>query len=249
MTRFVPRPHFSVSPARWKTPAMKGFLGCEPCFLVRDAVDRDLRRWVEVRQLLRGLAHRLVRDLLPHDSPDRRDAEHDAAALAVEEGAQSLHSAPQLGGRALEFEPRAFAGSDDRLEFGEFHGRGRAPCSTPAATAVSIGGESREMIVRTPVAREVTFGPTQLAGLAVTVEDDSGLLAKAGFQSGDVIVAIDGVAIDSMNRLQMVMFGTHGHESAAVEVRRGGRTVTIPIDPAKFGVRVDYGGSWDPVVR
>jgi RNA polymerase sigma-70 factor (ECF subfamily) len=112
-----------------------------------------------------------------------------------------------------------------------------------------VGGEEQEMLVRVPVAGEVRFAPTSISGLAVTVDDESGLLAKSGFQTGDVITAMDGVEIDSMRRLDYCFFGARGHATAAVVVRRGGRDATLSIDPAKFGVRGDYGGAWTPVLR
>jgi membrane-associated protease RseP (regulator of RpoE activity) len=112
-----------------------------------------------------------------------------------------------------------------------------------------VGGEDQEMLVRVPVAGEVTFAPTSISGLAVTVDDESGLLAKAGFKTGDVITAMDGVEIDSMRRLDFCFFGARGHATAAVVVRRGGGDVRLTIDPAKFGVRGDYGGAWEPVLR
>lgn len=114
---------------------------------------------------------------------------------------------------------------------------------------VTLDGEVREMIVRVPASGEMTFAPTQLAGLAVTVDDESGLLAKSGFRTGDLIVAIDRVAIDSMRRLQLVLYASRGHESADVEVRRGGRTEMLSVDPSKISLRADFGGSWEPVLR
>jgi RNA polymerase sigma-70 factor (ECF subfamily) len=115
--------------------------------------------------------------------------------------------------------------------------------------SATVGGEQQEMLVRVPAAGEVTFAPAAIAGLTVTVDDASGLLAKAGFQTGDVITAMDGVEIDSMRRLDNCFYGARGHATAAVTVRRGGRDVTLTIDPAKFGVRSDYGGAWEPVLR
>ncbi len=114
---------------------------------------------------------------------------------------------------------------------------------------VTLEGETREMIVRMPAEGEVTFVPTTIDGLAVTVDDRTGLLAVAGFESGDVIVAIDGTAIDTLGRADALLFAGRGHQRMEVEVARGRGRVTLVVDPARLELPGYRGGWWEPVLR
>jgi len=114
---------------------------------------------------------------------------------------------------------------------------------------VTLSGEAREMVVRVPTGGDVAFAPTTLAGLAVRIDDDAGLMAKCGFQSGDVIVAVDGAAVDSIARVDGVFHAARGRGDVPVEVRRGARTVTLTIDVSRFWMHGGAGGAWTPVVR
>jgi membrane-associated protease RseP (regulator of RpoE activity) len=140
------------------------------------------------------------------------------------------------------FEPEVTCGEGGVASIGEL------PAGLYTAT-VTVAGEQREMIVRVPAPGEVTFEPSSLAGLAVTVEDASGLLATSGFQSGDVIVSMDGTVIDSTLRAANLLYAAHGRAGIPVEVLRGGRRIALTIDPAKFGLTGSYGGWWEPVPR
>jgi RNA polymerase sigma-70 factor (ECF subfamily) len=133
--------------------------------------------------------------------------------------------------------------SDDRVaSFGEL----------PAGNYLvqtTLAGEMREMVVRVPTGGDVAFAPTTLPGLAVRIDDDAGLMAKSGFQTGDVIVAVDGVAIDSIGRIDAVFHAARGRGEVPVELRRGARTVTLTIDASRFWMHGGAGGAWAPIVR
>ncbi len=130
---------------------------------------------------------------------------------------------------------------------------GRVVCPELPAGAycvtVTLQGETQQMIVQVPAYGDVTFVPTELRGFVVTVEDPAGLLAKAGFGTGDVIVAIDGTATDSFRRADNVLYAAHRRDSVPVDVERGGRRVRLEIDPTKLWSSFQCGGWWEPVPR
>jgi RNA polymerase sigma factor (sigma-70 family) len=115
--------------------------------------------------------------------------------------------------------------------------------------SVTIDGEMREMVVRVASDGAQTFAPTTISGLAVTVEDAAGALAAWGLASGDVIVAIDRTPIDTVARADALMLTARGHQFVELDVRRGGRSVTLTVDPGRLAPVGDRGGWWEPVVR
>jgi S1-C subfamily serine protease len=114
---------------------------------------------------------------------------------------------------------------------------------------ITMNGQQRDMVVRVPAAGETTFTQTAIAGLAVTVTDPAGALAAAGFETGDVIVAMDGTEIDSMTRADTVRYAARTRDRMSVDVLRTGSRRTLTVVPSKFGFNDDYGGWWEPVLR
>jgi RNA polymerase sigma factor (sigma-70 family) len=109
-------------------------------------------------------------------------------------------------------------------------------------------GATREMLVRVP-SSERTFAPGTVEGFTVHVDDPAGLFASSGLRSGDVVLAVDGVAIDTFQRLDETLYAARERPSVAVEVRRGEGKVTLELDPAKLWGREAHGGWWEPVLR
>ena len=128
---------------------------------------------------------------------------------------------------------------------------GRA--SFPALAAgryqiLSWGPAGGQMEVTLPGPAEVVFKPGRLDALRVTITDPTGTIGKAGFQNGDLVVAIDGSRFDNLAKLQMLMAIAMNREKATFTVLRGGRefdlTVTI-----KDMMRGNQGGRLDPAKR
>jgi RNA polymerase sigma-70 factor (ECF subfamily) len=118
------------------------------------------------------------------------------------------------------------------------------------AVHVVAGGQTQEMIVRAPVSGPVTFAPTAIAGLAVTVADEGGLIAKSGFVTGDVITAIDGIEADTLMHVDEAIYRARTRQSVNVDVLRDGRRITLTIDPSAYwGRGTPRGGTWEPVLR
>jgi RNA polymerase sigma factor (sigma-70 family) len=118
------------------------------------------------------------------------------------------------------------------------------------AVQFTAAGATREMLVAVPAPGMVTFAPTTFAGLAVTVTEASGLLAKSGFETGDVVKSIDGVDADTLVHVDEAIYRARTRGSVDVQVTRGGRPVTLTIDPAAYWSRASSrGGVWEPIVR
>ena len=69
----------------------------------------------------------------------------------------------------------------------------------------------------------------QLRGVRLGYSGDPALLAAAGLQPDDVIVAVNGMRIDSIERGMQVVETLRNAPSIAVTVRRGG--AEIPLAP------------------
>ncbi len=88
------------------------------------AAHLDTRGWFEAAEHRGDVAKRDVGDVLADEFAVRVDADQNLATVAVQEGAECLASALQLGGRALEFERLGLSLGYERMEGGEGgHGR------------------------------------------------------------------------------------------------------------------------------
>lgn len=118
------------------------------------------------------------------------------------------------------------------------------------AVHVVTGGQTHEMLVRVPVSGPVTFASTTCAGLVVTVADAGGLIGRSGFATGDVITAIDGIDADTLMHVDEAIYRARTRQSVNVDALRGGRRITLTIDPSAFwGPGSPRGGVWEPIVR
>ena len=70
----------------------------------------------------------------------------------------------------------------------------------------------------------------QIAGVRVSaVNGDAALIARLGLQPGDIVTAVNGIAVDSVARGQQIIesLGTAG--SARVTVSRGGVPIEVTV--------------------
>lgn len=88
------------------------------------------------------------------------------------------------------------------------------------------------------------FSSTTVAEVMPTIKTSEGRevvspAVKAGLQSGDVIVAVDGDKVDSFNdiveHLALSSGWSNGHRQTIFTVRRSGNTIDIPIQPVISG--------------
>ena len=95
-------------------------------------------------------------------------------------------------------------------------------------TMDKIGGNPAEL------ARNVRIDPVinngQIAGVRVSAANgDAALIARLGLQPGDIVTAVNGIAVDSVARGQQIIesLGTAG--SARVTVSRGGVPIEVTV--------------------
>lgn len=147
--------------------------------------------------------------------------------------------------RTADFRSDQRIGKDGKAEFTRL---------TPGEYRIQMYGTGRleEMRVTIPGDREVRFAPKPLNALAVTVDDPAGYLAKVGFQSGDIIVGMEGKEFQNLMEVQAIFFGVQGTEDVQLKVLRGGQEVTVTFQPKKAmaadGSRA-LGGGFDAVSR
>ena len=81
----------------------------------------DIRRRLELLERLEEFALCLVRNQLPRQTPLPRNAEHNRAAVAIQERAQRLTGIAALAGRFLPLQHLALALGDEFLKLGRCH--------------------------------------------------------------------------------------------------------------------------------
>ncbi len=99
------------------------------------------------------------------------------------------------------------------------------------------------MRVRVPGSPVVDFVPDPVQVLDVEITDPSGLLAGAGFRSGDRIVAIDGKEFGSADELEALRAAAVLRPAVEVRVERGGSTVALTIEPRLLRPHANSGGT------
>jgi len=97
---------------------------------------------------------------------------------------------------------------------------------------------------RRPSLREIQVGPRLIPGVGFVVR--GGLADRAGFQSGDLITAINGEPIYNLDEIGVFVNANRG-KSLAVAVERGGVPValTLPLPPeSPESAPVNFGIEW-----
>jgi regulator of sigma E protease len=85
------------------------------------------------------------------------------------------------------------------------------------------------------------FGKPSASARVDTVQADSAA-AAAGIQSGDVITAIDGTAIESFSDMQRIV-STRAGQSLRIEIKRGNADITIRATPNLREVKDNFGNT------
>jgi len=102
--------------------------------------------------------------------------------------------------------------------------------------------------VDVPASGPLHFEPAPINALRIQVTDETGPLAEAGFQSGDMIVAINGQPFEGEEQLAIMGAFLQGASEVKVTIDRGGEELEFTVDPRKL-MGGNPGGSVDPTVR
>lgn len=111
------------------------------------------------------------------------------------------------------------------------------------------GAGSGQMTILLDRDLEVRFEPEVINALRVRIDNPEGSLARAGFQSGDLVVGFDQVEFESMLQMRAAFAASMSRKSASFTVLRGDRRVEIPVEPRKLMGGGDQGGSMEPASR
>jgi membrane-associated protease RseP (regulator of RpoE activity) len=116
----------------------------------------------------------------------------------------------------------------------------------------SFGGAGmEEMRINVQGDLEVRFEPKAMNALEVTIGEEDGVLAQAGFRNGDMIIGVDGKEIENLAQIQMAMFANA--ERVTLTVLRDGRKVELPVEPRKLmeagNSGKGMGGEIEPTAR
>ncbi len=105
------------------------------------------------------------------------------------------------------------------------------------------------MTVRVPGQTTVRFEPKTANALSVRITDPDGPFARAGLQTGDIVIGVNGEEFKSLREAQMKLFaGTE--EPSRLLVLRGNRRLEISVDlKPMMEENVRPGARLDPVAR
>lgn len=106
----------------------------------------------------------------------------------------------------------------------------------------------RAMAISVPEQTDVEYKSTEPNAVSVTVSEPEGALAKAGFQSGDLIVGADGQEFESMLQMMGVVQRAISGGTVRFEVVRGTERLQVDIEAATMN-GPDIGGQMQPVTR
>ena len=108
-----------------------------------------------------------------------------------------------------------------------------------------------EMRVSVPADREVRFAPKPLNALAITVTDAAGRFAEAGFQTGDLLIGLQGAEFTNAIDRETAERKAMGDEEVECIVLRGNERITLKVIFQKLRERgiKGPGGYMEPTSR
>ena len=125
----------------------------------------------------------------------------------------------------------------------------------PAGTfTVSRWGERlrvgpARMTVTLPGPSEVRFQADRIDALSVAIEDPQGYLARSGLESGDLVIAVDGVEFESWEAMWVALMTPIAKKEVKLGVLRGTRRLELMLDPKRRAREERLGGSLEPTSR
>ncbi|MCI0652346.1 MAG: hypothetical protein L0Z55_10730, partial [Planctomycetes bacterium] len=117
-------------------------------------------------------------------------------------------------------------------------------------TVTRWGGKAEGMMtVRVPDSAEVVFAPTPVNAMRVTIADAAGQLARAGFEDGDLIVAIEGAEFEGTRQLQLLFMSNMAKEQCKFAVLRGSERIEVTANMRELERGSQMGDSMEPATR
>lgn len=110
------------------------------------------------------------------------------------------------------------------------------------------GGSTKKMKISVPCS-DLEFEPMELDCLLVTISDDDGDLAKAGFRAGDLVIGIDGVEFDGEPQNRWSELQSSNSAQLSYMVLRGSELIEISVEAGNVGNWSTMGGSFAATQR
>jgi S1-C subfamily serine protease len=105
------------------------------------------------------------------------------------------------------------------------------------------------MTVTVPAPGVVRFLPDRRDALRVTIRDTAGVLARAGLQTGDHVVAIEGRTFATEEEVWRLLNAAGALARATLTVERGTDAFPVVLAGDDLAVADRWGGELDPVAR
>jgi len=113
-----------------------------------------------------------------------------------------------------------------------------------------MGGASPGVMhVSVPSGGPVDYEPMVVNALRAVVQDGAGQLAAAGFQDGDLVVAVEGKEIASFLDLQLLSTAARMAKSLTLTVQRGAERIPLTVESRWVNDTARLGGSFEPATR
>ncbi|MHC4598351.1 MAG: PDZ domain-containing protein [Planctomycetota bacterium] len=106
-----------------------------------------------------------------------------------------------------------------------------------------------EMKVKVPAQSLVRFDPKAKTALQVRIDDPEGYLARVGFQTDDLVIAVEGEEFKSDWHIEALLFGALSKERVTLTVLREGAKLEIEVDPKMIMKDEELGGDLTPTSR
>ncbi|MBN2492229.1 MAG: carboxypeptidase regulatory-like domain-containing protein [Planctomycetes bacterium] len=106
---------------------------------------------------------------------------------------------------------------------------------------------TEQMSIRVPAGGVIHFAPEPVNAMLVLIHSPDGLLARAGFQAGDVVIGVDGKRFENLGQLiGLLTEGTRRRDPAKLMVVRNGQELTIPFHLRDMDNHAKAGGRMEP---
>lgn len=106
-----------------------------------------------------------------------------------------------------------------------------------------------EMLITIRGDMDISYEPKNLNALTVYLRHDDGYLARAGLQSGDIIIGVKGKAFTEMGPLYSALFSSEDQEPLQIQVLRDGQPLDITVDAKKLQAQRRLGVNFEPTAR
>jgi hypothetical protein len=111
------------------------------------------------------------------------------------------------------------------------------------------GADGGRMYVSIPVSGVLRFAPKSADALAVSIEDDHGRMHQAGFEEGDLVIAVDGKDPADATALRTALSAALARKRVAISLLRDGKRIELTVDGTALANPFELGATLSPASR